>query len=62
MWWNDFNSYVILFSMFSLAIIDLEGITGLSVETFKENWGADYQKTNENGMPQADGKVTWNFK
>ncbi|KAH1209837.1 hypothetical protein AAZX31_15G184000 [Glycine max] len=38
-----------------------EGITGLSSETFKENWSADYQKTNDAGIPETDGSVTWNF-
>lgn len=39
-----------------------EGITGLSFETLKENWSSDYQKTNDAGIPEPDGSVTWNFK
>lgn len=38
-----------------------EGITGLSSETFKENWSSDYQKTNSAGIPETDGSVTWDF-
>ncbi|KAG5006467.1 hypothetical protein JHK85_025009 [Glycine max] len=38
-----------------------EGITGLSSDTFKENWSSDYQRTNNAGIPETDGSVTWNF-
>ncbi|XP_020235873.1 cation-chloride cotransporter 1 isoform X1 [Cajanus cajan] len=38
-----------------------EGITGLSSETFRDNWSSDYQKTNDAGIPESDGSVTWNF-
>ncbi|XP_071722484.1 cation-chloride cotransporter 1-like isoform X3 [Rutidosis leptorrhynchoides] len=37
------------------------GITGLSLESFKNNWASDYQFTNNAGIPAADGKVYWNF-
>ncbi|KAJ7969068.1 cation-chloride cotransporter 1-like [Quillaja saponaria] len=37
------------------------GITGLSLGTFKENWSPDYQDTNNNGIPDPDGDVHWNF-
>ncbi|CAK8534558.1 unnamed protein product [Lathyrus sativus] len=37
------------------------GITGLSLETIKENWSSDYQKTNDAGIPDPSGSVTWNF-
>ncbi|KAH7568504.1 hypothetical protein ACOSP7_011486 [Xanthoceras sorbifolium] len=37
------------------------GITGLSAETFKDNWASDYQNTNNAGIPADDGKVAWNF-
>ncbi|XP_062096246.1 cation-chloride cotransporter 1 isoform X1 [Humulus lupulus] len=37
------------------------GITGLSLASFKENWGPDYQNTNNAGIPDPDGKVSWNF-
>lgn len=46
----------------SLSIYDTVGITGLSLETFKENWSSDYQTTNNAGVPDPDGSVTWNFK
>ncbi|OIV97289.1 hypothetical protein TanjilG_07041 [Lupinus angustifolius] len=39
-----------------------EGVTGLSLETIKENWNSDYQKTNAAGIPETDGSVTWDFK
>lgn len=47
---------------FFFSIFDSEGITGLSLETFKENWSSDYQKTNDAGIPETDGSVSWNFK
>lgn len=37
------------------------GITGLSMESFKENWSSDYQNTNNAGIPDPDGKIYWNF-
>lgn len=44
------------------ALFNPEGITGLSSDTFKENWSSDYQRTNNAGIPETDGSVTWNFK
>ncbi|KAL2327471.1 hypothetical protein Fmac_020898 [Flemingia macrophylla] len=38
-----------------------EGITGLSSETFRENWSSEYQKTNDAGIPETDGSVSWDF-
>ncbi|WVZ19780.1 hypothetical protein V8G54_007102 [Vigna mungo] len=38
-----------------------EGITGLNSQTFRDNWSSDYQKTNNAGIPQTDGSVTWDF-
>ncbi|KAL3522815.1 hypothetical protein ACH5RR_015649 [Cinchona calisaya] len=37
------------------------GITGLSLESFRENWSSDYQTTNNAGIPDPDGKIYWNF-
>jgi len=37
------------------------GITGLSLDTFKDNWGPGYQNTNEAGVPDPEGSVYWNF-
>ncbi|XP_022748732.1 cation-chloride cotransporter 1 isoform X4 [Durio zibethinus] len=37
------------------------GVTGLSLESFKDNWSSDYQNTNSAGIPDAEGKVHWNF-
>ncbi|GLT97104.1 hypothetical protein SLE2022_146870 [Rubroshorea leprosula] len=59
----------VLFSVFCIIIgiflarkdDPVAGVTGLSLESFKENWGSDYQTTNEAGIPDADGKVYWNF-
>lgn len=39
-----------------------DGVTGLSLNSFKDNWNSDYQKTNNAGIPDPDGKVSWNFK
>ncbi|KAL7606912.1 hypothetical protein Lser_V15G14552 [Lactuca serriola] len=37
------------------------GITGLSSDSFRENWGSFYQKTNDAGIPDPDGERYWNF-
>ncbi|KAJ4837831.1 Protein ccc1 [Turnera subulata] len=37
------------------------GVTGLSMDSFKENWGSAYQMTNNAGIPDPFGKVYWNF-
>ena len=40
----------------------VEGITGLSIITFKDNWGSDYQRTNNAGVPDPSGSIYWDFK
>ncbi|KAK4710796.1 hypothetical protein R3W88_005309 [Solanum pinnatisectum] len=37
------------------------GITGLSLESFKNNWGSAYQMTNNAGIPDPNGNIYWNF-
>ncbi|KAB2051299.1 hypothetical protein ES319_A12G046200v1 [Gossypium barbadense] len=37
------------------------GVTGLSLESFKDNWSSDYKNTNSAGIPDAEGNVHWNF-
>ncbi|PHU28489.1 Cation-chloride cotransporter 1 [Capsicum chinense] len=37
------------------------GITGLSVKSFKENWGPAYQRTSNAGIPDPNGKIYWSF-
>ncbi|XP_059288857.1 cation-chloride cotransporter 1-like isoform X1 [Lycium ferocissimum] len=37
------------------------GITGLSLESFKNNWGSTYQMTNNAGIPDPNGKIYWDF-
>lgn len=39
-----------------------EGVTGLSLDSLKDNWSSEYQNTNSAGIPDPDGKVSWNFK
>ncbi|KAM7524841.1 hypothetical protein LguiA_014743 [Lonicera macranthoides] len=59
----------VIFSLFSIFIGILlarkdypaAGITGLSLESFRENWGPDYQKTNNAGIPDPNGNTDWNF-
>ncbi|CAK7350144.1 unnamed protein product [Dovyalis caffra] len=59
----------VLFSLFCIFIgvfltkkdYPADGITGLSLESFKENWSSDYQFTNNAGIPDPEGKVYWNF-
>ncbi|KAG9157823.1 hypothetical protein Leryth_000003, partial [Lithospermum erythrorhizon] len=38
-----------------------EGITGLSLESLKDNWSSAYQMTNNAGIPDPYGKIYWNF-
>ncbi|KAG8385220.1 hypothetical protein BUALT_Bualt03G0019500 [Buddleja alternifolia] len=59
----------VLFSLFCIFIgIFLarenrpdEGITGLSLKSFKDNWSPEYQRTNNAGIPDPDGRIYWNF-
>ncbi|KAI3898168.1 hypothetical protein MKW92_038364 [Papaver armeniacum] len=37
------------------------GVTGLSAETFKDNWSSEYQRTNSAGVPDPEGSSYWNF-
>ncbi|CAD6334106.1 unnamed protein product [Miscanthus lutarioriparius] len=38
-----------------------KGITGLSITTLKDNWGEDYQRTNNAGVPDPSGSIYWDF-
>ncbi|KAK1277530.1 Cation-chloride cotransporter 1 [Acorus gramineus] len=38
-----------------------DGITGLKFATFKNNWGSEYQSTNNAGIPEENGAIFWNF-
>ncbi|KAM3284633.1 Cation-chloride cotransporter 1 [Capsicum baccatum] len=38
-----------------------DGVTGLNLESFKNNWGSAYQMTNNAGIPDPNGKIYWNF-
>lgn len=59
----------VLFSVFCIFIgvfasgkdKPAEGITGLSLTTFKDNWSPAYQMTNEVGKPDPSGSVYWSF-
>lgn len=50
------------FSLLCVAMHDTVAFTGLSSESFKENWGPAYQRTNNAGIPDPNGKIYWNFK
>ncbi|MFS8029096.1 putative amino acid permease/ SLC12A domain, SLC12A transporter family [Helianthus anomalus] len=39
----------------------VDGVTGLSLKSFRDNWNSDYQKTNDAGIPDPDGDRYWNF-
>ncbi|XP_010265903.1 PREDICTED: cation-chloride cotransporter 1-like [Nelumbo nucifera] len=57
-----FSVFCIFTGIFSAKKDDPSpGITGLSMETFKDNWSSDYQRTNDAGIPDPNGKVYWNF-
>uniref|UniRef100_A0A6P3ZRH8 cation-chloride cotransporter 1 n=1 Tax=Ziziphus jujuba TaxID=326968 RepID=A0A6P3ZRH8_ZIZJJ len=59
----------VLFSLFCIYVgiafsgkdDPTKGVTGLSLDSLKDNWGSDYQNTNSAGIPDPDGKVSWNF-
>ncbi|KAM7500503.1 hypothetical protein LguiA_024917 [Lonicera macranthoides] len=59
----------VLFSLFSIFVgiflarkdYPEAGITGLSLESLKDNWSSDYQSTNDAGIPDPNGKISWNF-
>lgn len=38
-----------------------DGITGLSLDSFRDNWGSAYQTTNHAGVPDPNGKIYWDF-
>ncbi|KAL0321395.1 UNVERIFIED_CONTAM: Cation-chloride cotransporter 1 [Sesamum radiatum] len=38
-----------------------DGITGLSMESFRKNWDSAYQTTNHAGIPDPNGKIYWSF-
>lgn len=52
---NKLTKYISLF-------VILVGITGLSLKSFKDNWGSDYQTTNNAGIPDPNGEIYWHFK
>ncbi|KAM0014946.1 putative amino acid permease/ SLC12A domain, SLC12A transporter family [Helianthus debilis subsp. tardiflorus] len=37
------------------------GVTGLSLKSFKDNWGSAYQTTNNAGIPDPNGEIYWHF-
>ncbi|KAL8218825.1 hypothetical protein R6Q57_022198 [Mikania cordata] len=37
------------------------GITGMSLKSFKDNWGSAYQTTNNAGIPDPNGEIYWHF-
>ncbi|KAK4491562.1 hypothetical protein RD792_002314 [Penstemon davidsonii] len=59
----------VLFSLVSIFIgiflarenHPVSGITGLSLESFKDNWSSEYQTTNNAGVPDPAGRIYWNF-
>lgn len=57
-----FSCHYVFVNHVTLAIFDTVGITGLSAESFKDNWDSMYQNTDSAGIPDRDGKVYWNFK
>ncbi|XP_057988184.1 cation-chloride cotransporter 1 [Hevea brasiliensis] len=57
-----FSLFCIFVGIFSTRKNDpTTGITGLSLESFKDNWSSDYQFTNDAGIPDPEGKTYWNF-
>ncbi|VAI74884.1 unnamed protein product [Triticum turgidum subsp. durum] len=38
-----------------------KGITGLSLTSLRDNWGSEYQRTNNAGVPDPNGSIYWDF-
>ncbi|KAM3259866.1 hypothetical protein ACQJBY_051263 [Aegilops geniculata] len=38
-----------------------KGITGLSLTSLRDNWGSEYQRTNNAGVPDPNGSIYWGF-
>ncbi|KNA13335.1 hypothetical protein SOVF_117890 isoform C [Spinacia oleracea] len=62
----------VLFSVFCIFIgifaskedkpvVRVQGITGMSLTTFKDNWSSAYQMTNKAGIPDPNGSTYWSF-
>ncbi|KAG6420536.1 hypothetical protein SASPL_117068 [Salvia splendens] len=59
----------VVFSLFCIFIgiflarkdYPTDGITGLSLKSFRDNWSSAYQKTNNAGVPDPNGKIYWDF-
>ncbi|KAI3744689.1 hypothetical protein L1987_57778 [Smallanthus sonchifolius] len=43
------------------GIFRVDGVTGLSLKSFRDNWNPDYQNTDDAGIPDPDGDRYWNF-
>ncbi|XP_026663264.2 cation-chloride cotransporter 1 isoform X2 [Phoenix dactylifera] len=57
-----FSLLCIFVGVFSAPRSDASsGIMGLNLQTFKENWSSDYQRTTNAGIPDPEGSVYWNF-
>ncbi|GLJ53236.1 hypothetical protein SUGI_1134600 [Cryptomeria japonica] len=55
--------FCIFIGVFSSSRLhDKSKITGLRWHTFKNNWNAEYQRTNRAGIPASDGIIYWNFE
>ncbi|KAL3631580.1 Protein ccc1 [Castilleja foliolosa] len=59
----------VLFSLFCIFVgiflardnYPADGITGLSLKSFKGNWDSAYQMTNNAGIPDPEGNIYWSF-
>ncbi|VAI21213.1 unnamed protein product [Triticum turgidum subsp. durum] len=38
-----------------------KGITGLRLTSLRDNWGSEYQRTNNAGVPDPNGSIYWDF-
>lgn len=53
---------LLLVGLLCVPTCGTDGITGLSLKSFKDNWGSAYQTTNNAGIPDPFGKIYWDFK
>ncbi|XP_076884078.1 cation-chloride cotransporter 1-like [Bidens hawaiensis] len=57
-----FSLLCIFIGMFAAGKDDpAVGVTGLSLKSFKDNWGSAYQTTNNAGIPDPNGDIYWHF-
>lgn len=61
-WFLTRGSFPLFHDLYVFPMHVTDGITGLSLDSFRDNWGSAYQTTNHAGVPDPNGKIYWDFK